>query len=131
MKHLKTLFLTIWQIPQEIVGFLIFFICCICTCKSETWNGRIVTRWDLGSGLSLGNFIFVSKISSETTLYHEYGHTIQSSYLGPLYLLIIGLPSIVWCAFFGFVYRKTRNGYYKFYTEKWADKLGQITRQFD
>jgi len=31
----------------------------------------------------------------QRTLVHEYGHTIQSIILGPLYLLIIGIPSSI------------------------------------
>lgn len=60
---------------------------------------------------------------------HEYGHTIQSKLLGPLYLFIIGIPSIVWASIYGTkLVPETKNGYYKFYTEKWADKLGQVER---
>lgn len=56
---------------------------------------------------------------------HEWGHTRQSMYLGWLYLLAIGLPSLLWA----FVYDSGWNvSYYDFYTEKWADKLGGVKR---
>jgi hypothetical protein len=44
--------------------------------------------------------------------------------LGPLYLLVIGLPSLLW-AWLGDNYREKHGvSYYDFYTEKWANKLG-------
>ncbi len=65
-------------------------------------------------------------------LVHEYGHTIQSLILGPYYLLLIGLPSMLWLRLP--VFQKLRNrkhiSYYSFYTEKWADFCGEkITGQ--
>lgn len=63
---------------------------------------------------------------------HEYGHTIQSLILGPLYLIIIGIPSTLW----GFlpccnVKRKAKSiSYFSFFTEKWANFFGeQVTGQ--
>lgn len=57
---------------------------------------------------------------------HEYGHTIQSLLLGPFYLLVIGIPSMVW--FHVPQLQKLRIqkqiSYSAFYTECWADWLG-------
>ena len=64
----------------------------------------------------------------ELTVRHEHGHQIQSKILGPLYLLVIGIPSLIWAWLYGPVIKYTRNGYYRFYTEKWADKLGEVKR---
>jgi hypothetical protein len=47
---------------------------------------------------------------------HEVGHSIQSVYLGWLYLPVIGLPSLIVT---GISPRLAK----KFYTEKWAEKL--------
>ena len=65
-------------------------------------------------------------IDSERILVHEYGHTIQSMILGPLFLPIIGIPSFIWETFFLFVRlrRKKHIDYYNFYPEKWANRLG-------
>lgn len=61
-------------------------------------------------------------------LQHEYGHSLQSAILGPLYLLVIGIPSILWAGL-GQGYRnRTGANYYSFYTERWADKLGKVER---
>ena len=69
---------------------------------------------------------------SRRLLVHEYGHTIQSMILGPLYLFAMGIPSTVW----GFVpslhekRKKEGLSYFSFFTEKWANALGErITGQ--
>ena len=63
---------------------------------------------------------------------HEYGHSIQSLILGPLYLIIIGIPSTLW----GFLpslsakRKKHHISYFIFYTERWANLLGErVTKQ--
>ncbi len=62
---------------------------------------------------------------SNRLLVHEYGHTIQSLILGPLFLIIIGIPSALW-AFFGGRKRKEKQiPYGAFFTEKWANNLGE------
>lgn len=87
-----------------------------------------MTYWKLTSGLTLGNFIFINSLAGQKTLDHEYGHTLQSVILGPLWLIVIGLPSIIWCGAFARYREKTNTDYYAFYTEKWADKLGKVKR---
>jgi hypothetical protein len=55
---------------------------------------------------------------------HEYGHSIQSMVLGPLYLLMIGIPSMVWAGCFKNYRKRSKKSYYWFYTESWADRWG-------
>lgn len=59
-------------------------------------------------------------------LLHEYGHTIQSLLLGPLYLACVGLPSFMWARLPGFkrLRRKKALSYYAVWPEKAADRLG-------
>lgn len=91
--------------------------------REEYFDSKIsYIRWNNGA-VSLGMFIFMFGeywIGDEETKAHEYGHSIQSKILGPLYLLVIGLPSIIWAAF---IYRFTKKSYFWFYTEAWANKL--------
>lgn len=77
-------------------------------------------------GISLGQYVIVNKyfLDNPNMWLHEYGHCRQSLYLGPLYLLVIGLPSLIWAA----LYKPGKGSYYDFYTEKWADRLGGVTR---
>ena len=66
-------------------------------------------------------------------LRHEYGHSIQSLILGPLYLFVVGLPSILWCRVpaLGKSWRSGRRSYYSFFTERSADRLGGNERSRD
>lgn len=101
------------------------------------YNGCIKTKWNRRGGLSCGLFIFVTdensglstlKVCDKLTV-HEYGHTIQSLILGPLYLIIIGIPSLVWANLPVFVkLRKEKNiPYSTCFAEGWADRLGERT----
>ena len=62
------------------------------------------------------------------TRMHEKGHRIQSKILGPFYLIVIGLPSLIWATLHSSVRRLGTIDYFSFYTEKWADRLGGVKR---
>lgn len=73
--------------------------------------------------------MFISKYTrdKEFITKHELGHTIQSKYLGPLYLLVIGIPSIMWVGLRRIVpILRKRYDYYDFYPEHWANKLAGL-----
>lgn len=128
MKYIKEVLLVLWQLPQELLGAVIWLICVIRKCKIETYCGRALTEWNFLSGLSLGHFIFVHDDTDGRLVNHEYGHTRQSRYLGVLFLFVVGIPSIIWAGCFGKYRAAKRISYYSFYTEKWADKLGGVVR---
>lgn len=58
---------------------------------------------------------------------HEYGHTIQSLILGPLYLFVVGIPSFIWCNNKKCIAMRQDNNksYYDLYCESWANRLGE------
>ena len=127
-------FETIWELPQNVLGFIVMKICKATPyIKYEEAN---VYSWDIEYGLSLGKYIFVPYHKVEELaangvqrhIRHEYGHTMQSKYLGWFYLLAIGLPSLVWSGCFEWYRQKTGISYYDFYSESWADKLGGVDR---
>lgn len=119
------MFNKIWQLPQNLVGCILVKM--INAKRYCDYKDATVYSWGMNAGLSLGKYIFIPYNQSQL-IKHEYGHTIQSKYLGWFYLLIIGLPSIIWAGCFK-EYRKKHNiSYYSFYTEKWADKLGGVER---
>lgn len=109
-----------WCLPQNIIGFILFLF--NLRKSRKTYNGRIIVRWWYGGSVSLGAFIFVSSYDKDLVR-HEYGHTIQSLFLGVLYLFIIGIPSIIWAGCFEKYRTKNNISYYSFYTESWANKL--------
>ncbi len=124
---MKDFLLALWQLPQNLLGFAwlilngMFTSCYVI----DPFDGVFVFKVGFQKGaVSLGRYIFVDECYDSKTVPHEYGHCIQSRYLGWLYLLIIGLPSIIWAC----LYKYTNKDYYWFYTEKWADKLANIKR---
>ena len=86
-----------WGLGQTIIG-LFFFLIHI-NKPHKFYRGAIQTQWnDRWAGLSLGPFIFVPNNEGDYftgARVHEYGHTIQSLVLGPLYA-IVGVISVGW-----------------------------------
>jgi len=111
-----------WGILQTLCG-LVVFLWHIGE-KHYWYHNAICTEWNRNTGVSLGLFIFVWPNDKKCVM-HEYGHSIQSLFLGPLYLLVIGIPSFVWCNFMGGYRRRHRLMYSEFYPERSADYLGE------
>lgn len=132
MKQVLEILAFIWQLPQTIIGWIIALF--YKEINRLNYKGRTIRVCDkFPGGISLGYIVIVRKYPYNTdtwdTVKHEWGHTRQSLYLGPLYLLIIGLPSLIWTQVYGTIVKPHTNGYYEFYTEKTADKLGGVVRQ--
>lgn len=100
-------------------------------CPRFCYRGAVVVVHDGNfGGVSLGMFVFVNGKRGEerrrAATVHEYGHTLQSLLLGPLYLLVIGIPSAVWCNAPRFEKMRAEGAsYFDFYPEKWAEKWGE------
>lgn len=133
-----------WGIIQTILGGILFLV--NIKNKHFIYYGSIVTVIDKPSSLSLGMFVFVTSSPmkdkriegripddqlGQRLLVHEYGHTIQSLIFGPLYLIIIGIPSALW-GFLPYFQKKRKEGisYFSFFTEKSANYLGEkVTKE--
>ena len=113
----------LWCAPQLLIGLIVKLV----TGAKKDERGLYI--WNSGYGLSLDSFIFVNAGASENTIKHEQGHTKQSRMLGPLYLLVVGIPSAIWCHCFEEYRKKNNISYYDFYCEKWADQLGGVNRK--
>ncbi|MEW8508527.1 MAG: hypothetical protein AB2598_17670 [Candidatus Thiodiazotropha sp.] len=119
-----------WCLPQTLCGFCwSHAVKGLLDCQAEemgSWRGVHVIRYNrLRGGVSLGPYLFYQAVSgSHHLLRHEYGHYRQSLLLGPLYLPLIGFPSICWAAM-------KKAGlfpalpYHLFPTERWAERLAQ------
>lgn len=126
MKRILSILLWIWQAPQNVVG-LVFRL--IYGWTAILFRGvDVVVSSRFPGGISLGRTIIVKRpyLDNPDTWNHEYGHTRQSLYLGPFYLLVVGIPSLLWAWY----WTPSRSvSYYSFYTEKWADRLGGVIRK--
>ncbi|MGI6773552.1 MAG: hypothetical protein GX264_03370 [Clostridiales bacterium] len=121
-----------WGLPQNLAG-LIGYLILSRKNEHERFNYAVVTyvaKENFG-GVSLGIFIFMNSRPNmdwrHDTRIHEYGHTIQSLLLGPLYFFVVGIPSAVWCSLPPLVkYRKKNDvSYYTLYCEGWANLWGR------
>jgi hypothetical protein len=113
-----------WCLPQTLVGLVLTLIfggsmkfrdARVCFLACERW------------GVSLGRYIIIWECSSLETLWHEYGHYRQSLMLGPLYLPIVGLPSLV-MNLMSRCNADFASRYYQRWPENWADRLGGVKR---
>lgn len=134
MNRIKKIILCIWQLPQHLFALILL--------GWATISRRRIAIREIGfapertffyvqdflGGISLGDFIILNEDYRNYTgnmERHEYGHSRQSRMLGPLYLLVIGLPSLLWATFYP-IKKKGHEGYDRFYTERWANKLGGL-----
>jgi len=111
----------IWQLPQHLLALLLIVIL---RPKKELYFKHSYAQ-DFAS-FSLGNYIFLKScyVSNYRVYMHECGHSKQSLLLGPLYLILIGLPSAIG----NLLHRVWYFNYYKQPWEAWADKLGGVIR---
>ena len=144
-----TLFVNIlisaWGVVQETIGWIASLFTGVKGLVMSLPQGRgavafVFVTGSCWGGVTLGRCIFLCKelaagvetnmdgvITKPTTaMMHEYGHFMQSCVLGPLYLLLIGIPSIIHAAWWTQFGRSTN--YYSFFTEAWADKNGGVKR---
>ncbi|MCE5255368.1 MAG: hypothetical protein LLF89_00810 [Spirochaetaceae bacterium] len=133
---LKRILLYLWQLPQHLLALLIL---CICQRKiaaagnADTYKtSRIYRLEGTDWGISLGRYIIISTRHGDMTIRHEYGHSRQSLYLGPAYLIVVGLPSLamnlVSRALLNRGRGKMQANYYRRWPESWADRLGHVER---
>lgn len=122
-----------WGALQTCLGLLLYLYCR--KAPHEIYHGAVYTGWKLDGGISLGLFIFApckEELWCRQMAVHEYGHTWQSLMLGPAYLAVVGLPSIVWSRSGICIRMRRERGipYSAFYTESWADRLGEKMTAF-
>jgi hypothetical protein len=138
---IKRWLMWLWQAPQNILALILALMC-----KCNIYYKVIAFRgWSMGdqttvivcgsnsyTACSLGRYIFIFKTgvdystnySNEMWL-HEKGHCKQSRRLGPLYLIVVGIPSLV-LNLLARVNKYVDKNYYNLYPEKWADRLGGV-----
>lgn len=133
MEKIKDILLYLWQLPQNLLGWLLVKILgaqylTMRHCKPTGTLVSIYSTPKMQGGISLGKYIIINAHLADNarTKAHEAGHCVQSIYLGWLYLIVIGIPSGIWCWIYDNFYIET--DYYSFYTERWADRIAGIKR---
>lgn len=123
MKKLLKIILFIWELLQNLVGFLYLKLSKYKFTVRYFLNGNTSIKYyyaeEFPGGLTLGEFIFTN---GPKHVKHENGHVKQSRILGPFYLPFIGLNSLLHAALHDC--KAHGKEYDHFWTEKWADRLG-------
>lgn len=124
--------LWIWQLPQNLIGFILSayirdnggqrYAYCL-KIKGKTRKVRFVHLKSFRGSVTLGEYIIIGGEWDESDVRHEYGHVLQSRMLGWLYLVVIGISSLLHAGLHDKSCAKDKE-YSHFWTEKWAEKLG-------
>ena len=129
-KFLFRLWQWTWGFPQSLLGLIYRLV--YKNCPRTEYRGTIVTHWPKSGSMGVGMFLFLGTNGGAEhkaqVLVHEFGHSVQSLILGPLFLPIMGIPSFLWANLP--LCRRLRKekgiSYYKFYPERNANWLGQL-----
>jgi hypothetical protein len=141
----KRALLYLWQLPQHLLGLLLIRLLGAKRIGFQSLQGgKVIWFWQFErkgrlsrfiSGGSFGNYILLPpRGDMALTVPHEYGHSIQSLYWGPLYLLTVGIVSAVFNNLWDRIFHKKWTAekrikwYYSRWPEKQADKLGGVER---
>lgn len=138
LDYIKRALFLIWELPQNILGALLFIFFAVFSDSVILDDDDSLEMYSptMRGAISLGIFrVYAYKYLGNGARYVELvrkhekeGHRKQSMMLGPLYLIVIGLPSLVWSALHSSVRRLRTVNYFSFYTEKWADRLAGVKR---
>jgi hypothetical protein len=118
-----------WELPQQLLGFLVglyLWMRGTLNRSDHSFKGVLyigTSSFGPGCGISLGNIVIHGPYSDWALKQHEFGHCIQSRVLGPFYLLLIGIPSLMWATARRYGYFRKAD-YDAFFIERSATKLG-------
>ena len=111
----------IWQFPQNMLAVCLEDILCNAAIRGIKEKGNQIIWCNVfPSAMSLGDYLFMPIGATKESIEHECGHSRQSDILGPVYLIVIGIPSIIHNIVHAVGSKLGLNwDYYKFYTEHW------------
>lgn len=125
-----------WELPQTLIAllFMLFFRTQRLDCKERV---RRIHSDGYLTCFSLGEFQFYARreLTSpfwDETQRHETGHSVQSRIFGPLYLILIAVPSVIWNGLSRMGNRAGIWFYRHYYDTPWehgADVLGKVRRR--
>lgn len=126
----------LWQLPQVFIGC----VWCIISAPRFLYahQGVMLFTCRYCTGVSFGPMAFYDErhraalLSRDPRvmphLNHEYGHSVSSRRWGPLYLLVIGIPSVIHLLIRRWLKDRipSLENYYAFYSERWANINGGV-----
>ena len=119
-----------WGFPQSLLGLIFRLV--YRNCPRSEYHNAVVTHWPKGGSMGVGMYLFLGTGGDDEhkaqVLVHEFGHSVQSLILGPLFLPIMGIPSFLWANLNPCRKLRREKGvsYYSFYPESNANWLGRI-----
>ena len=128
-----------WGCIATLAGAALALVCLAKGNKPKIFHGNIYfDRVRPRGSNNLGPFFFLGENAMEITPYHEAGHGLQNIVLGPLYPLVVGLPSEIWYQHFNKKYAEQMSSdiwdpkeraaaYDKMPIEHWATSWGMKT----
>jgi hypothetical protein len=125
-RELPRKFFILWELPQILLALILYAVLKKRLLLAIDYkDSKVFFVKDFPGGISLSFMIFLydSDLSNLRAIKHEYGHTIQSLYLGWFYLVIVGVPSIIRASIWNH-YKLEGKKYYEGFPENWADLLG-------
>jgi hypothetical protein len=117
-----------WELPQILLALMLYAILKKRIIMAVYYEDvKVYFVKDFPGGISLSFMIFLSEVDLNNlrAVKHEYGHTIQSLYLGWLYLIVVGVPSIIRASIWNRC-KLEEEKYYESFPENWADFLGGV-----
>ncbi len=123
-------FFILWELPQILLAAVLYVILKKRIIQTIIYkDSKVFFVKGFPGGISLSFIIFLNDVdlNNQRAIKHEYGHTIQSFYLGWLYLVIVGAPSIIRANIWNH-YKLENQKYYEGFPENWADSLGGVNK---
>lgn len=121
-----------WGFIQTFAGALLTVFLLLKEPKRQRvfFHGAYAVDWHLAGSMSLGAFLFLSSglgTLRDKVMVHEYGHSLQSLILGPFYLPVIGIPSLLWTNLPAAKRKRSEKQIpiTRFYTETWAGNAAE------
>jgi len=124
--------LFLWELPQLFLGFFMYALLRKkITYRQSYRDASVFAVKGFPGGISLSWLIFINEneAGDVQVVRHEYGHSIQSFMLGWLYLIIVGLPSIIRASKWNRLKLDIKD-YYRGFPENWANALGGAVFNF-
>jgi hypothetical protein len=128
MRLYKKILYIVWEFPQTVLAVIMIAFLKRKIVRHEKYRSAdVIYARGFPGGISLGRYIILNERYQvrDSAKKHEFGHSIQSMYLGWLYLIAVGIPSLsrslIWRLF-----KLNRRDYYRGYPENWANRLGSV-----